>query len=243
MRRRAGSDSGLARAHRADRCDDSGPPPCSLTGETDAARPRGGCPDAGRPRRQRRDGAGRRAFPCPEGCRARAVGIRRSTTPADARRRPAHPQRGRGTRAGHPGAPRIQGSGAGVPRRHHHLQAMANTLEGTVTIELHHELMARTPFVRPRHYEDLARRSQRFDWDGLSLETLGCEDMLWHVAAGVVVPNAVRHHDVAALGLVSRYRPFRTSRGLRLASHHHPPPGVACGAPRKSQVAREPIDV
>ena len=42
--------------------------------------------------------------------------------------------------------------------RHHHVQGMARTLDGaTVTIELHHELMVRTPFVEPRNY-------RRRDW-------------------------------------------------------------------------------
>ena len=41
----------------------------------------------------------------------------------------------------------LRAGGAAVPSRHHHLQGMAKTLEGaTVTIELHHELLARTPF-------------------------------------------------------------------------------------------------
>src|SRR4029453_4726832 len=50
--------------------------------------------------------------------------------------------------------------GTVVPARHHHVQGMAKTLDGaTVTIELPHELLARTPFVEPRDYDDLIRRS------------------------------------------------------------------------------------
>ena len=106
--------------------------------------------------------------------------------------------------------------GIPLPSRHHHLQGMARTLEGaTVTIELHHELLARTPFVEPRDYDDLIRRSQPFDWGanprspalqgcGMSYQTLGCEDMLWHVYAHAFVinprrPGAVRLLSVADL--------------------------------------------
>ena len=42
-----------------------------------------------------------------------------------------------------------------------------------MTIELHHELMARTPFVEPRGYDDLIRRSQPFEWGDMSYRTLG----------------------------------------------------------------------
>jgi hypothetical protein len=80
---------------------------------------------------------------------------------------------------------------------------MARTTEGaTVTIELHHELMVRTPFVKPRDYDDLIRRSQPFEWAGMSYRTLGCEDMLWHVYAHAFVlhtmhPGAIRLLSVA----------------------------------------------
>jgi len=49
--------------------------------------------------------------------------------------------------------------------------------------------MARTPFVEPLRYRDLCRASQVFDWGGLSLRTLGREDMLWHVYAHAFVIN------------------------------------------------------
>jgi Uncharacterised nucleotidyltransferase len=90
-----------------------------------------------------------------------------------------------------------------VPARHHHLHGMAKTMEGaTVTIELHHELMVRTPFVVPRGYDDLIRPSQPFGWGGMSCQTLGCEDMLWHVYAHAFVintlhPGAIRLLSVA----------------------------------------------
>jgi hypothetical protein len=95
--------------------------------------------------------------------------------------------------------------GIAVPSRHHHSQGMARTLEGaTVTIELHHELMERTPFLEPRGYDDLLGRSQPFEWGGMSYRTLGCEDMLWHVYAHAFVlhtmhPGAIRLLSVADL--------------------------------------------
>jgi len=93
--------------------------------------------------------------------------------------------------------------GIAVPSRHHHLQAMVKTMEGaTVTIELHHELIVRTPFVEPRGYDDLIHRSQPLEWGGMSCRTLGCEDMLWHVYAHAFVidtlrPGAIRLLSVA----------------------------------------------
>ena len=92
--------------------------------------------------------------------------------------------------------------GTAVPSRHHHLQGMAKTLEGaTVTIELHHELMVRTPFVEPRDYDDLIRRSQPFEWGGMSCRTLGREDMLWHVYAHAFVINTLRPGAIRLLSV------------------------------------------
>jgi hypothetical protein len=92
--------------------------------------------------------------------------------------------------------------GGTAPSHHHHLQSMAKTLEGaTVTIELHHELMARTPFVEPRNYDDLIRRSQSFEWGGMSYQTLGCEDTLWHVYAHAFVINALHPGAIRLLSV------------------------------------------
>src|SRR5215203_2709513 len=92
--------------------------------------------------------------------------------------------------------------GAAVPSHHHHLQAMATTLEGaTVTIELHHELLVRTPFVRPRRYEDVIQRCQPFEWGGMSCQTLGREDMLWHVYAHAFVINTLRPGAIRLLSV------------------------------------------
>jgi len=95
--------------------------------------------------------------------------------------------------------------GGAVPLHHHHLQEMAKPLEGaTVTIELHHELLARTPLVDPLDYDDLIHRSQSFEWGGMTYRTLGREDMLWHVYAHAFVvytlrPGAIRLLSVADL--------------------------------------------
>lgn len=99
----------------------------------------------------------------------------------------------------------FQRAGALVPSHHHHLQGMARTIDGaTVTLELHHELLAPTPFVAPRDYDDLIGRSQPFEWGGISYRTLGREDMLWHVYAHAFViltmrPGAIRLLSVADL--------------------------------------------
>jgi hypothetical protein len=92
--------------------------------------------------------------------------------------------------------------GTNVPPRHHHLQPMAKTLDGaTITIELHHELMVRTPFVVPRGYDDLIRRSQPLEWGGMFYQTLGCEDMLWHVYAHAFVINTLRPGAIRLLSV------------------------------------------
>jgi hypothetical protein len=96
-------------------------------------------------------------------------------------------------------------SGTTVATSHHHLQSMARTLDGaTVTIELHHELLARTPFVARRDYDDLIQQSQPMEWGDVSCRTLGCDDMLWHVYAHAFVvytlrPGAIRLLSVADL--------------------------------------------
>ena len=109
----------------------------------------------------------------------------------------------RRTCARRPDALRIQRRAAPPsPRVTTTSQAMAKTLEGaTVTIELHHELMVRTPFVEPRGYDDLIRRSQPFEWGGMTYRTLGCEDMLWHVYAHAFVINTLRPGAIRLLSV------------------------------------------
>jgi hypothetical protein len=81
-------------------------------------------------------------------------------------------------------------SGQAVGASHHHLRGMSRTIDGaTLTIELHTELLARTPFVAPLRYQDLCCASQTFEWNGLTVRTLGREDMLWHVYAHAFVIN------------------------------------------------------
>jgi len=82
---------------------------------------------------------------------------------------------------------------------------MARTVQGaTVTIELHHELLVRTPFVEPREFDDFLERSQQFEWGAMTCRTLGPEDMLWHVYAHAFVilalrPGAIRLVSIADL--------------------------------------------
>ena len=96
----------------------------------------------------------------------------------------------------------FQPGGTIVPSRHHHLQPMARILDGAmVTIELHRDLIARTPFVEPRGYDDVIGRSQPFAWGGLSCRTLGCEDMLWHVYAHAFVINTLRPGAIRLLSI------------------------------------------
>lgn len=99
----------------------------------------------------------------------------------------------------------FQPNSAEPPAHHNHLRAMATTQDGaTVTIELHHELLLRTPFVRRRDYDHLIQRSQTFEWGAMTYRTLGREDMLWHVYAHAFViltvrPGAMRLVSVADL--------------------------------------------
>lgn len=100
---------------------------------------------------------------------------------------------------------RFQRAGIAVPANHHHLDAMSRTVDGaTVTIELHHALLVRTPFVKGLVFEDLADRAQPFAWGNMTFQTLGCEEMLWHVYAHAFVintlrPGAISMHSVADL--------------------------------------------
>lgn len=99
----------------------------------------------------------------------------------------------------------FQPGGVDVPAHHHHLRAMEKAQEGaTVSIELHHELLPRTPFVRAREYDDLIERSLPFAWGAVTCRSPGREDMLWHVYAHAFViyplrPGAIRLLSVADL--------------------------------------------
>jgi hypothetical protein len=76
--------------------------------------------------------------------------------------------------------------------RHHHLPGLWRAEDGvTVDIELHHELLARVPFVARQTYDDLRPAAQPFQWAGRTLQTLGREDMLWHLYAHAFVINTL----------------------------------------------------
>ena len=83
--------------------------------------------------------------------------------------------------------------GAAVAAGYHHLTPLARTVDGaTVTIELHHELLRATPFLRPVRFDDVSDRAQSFEWGGVRAHTLGPEDMLWHVYAHAFAINVLR---------------------------------------------------
>ena len=84
-------------------------------------------------------------------------------------------------------------AGPVVPPRHHHVRAMSTTVDSaTVTIELHHQLLQATPFLRPVEYDDVYRDAQSFDWSGHEARGLGREDTLWHVYAHAFAINITR---------------------------------------------------
>ena len=77
-------------------------------------------------------------------------------------------------------------------REHHHLHALAITLDGqTIVVEIHKQALAAAPFTRPLRYEDVAPRAQPF-WCGRPAQTLGREDMLWHVYAHAFLVSVLR---------------------------------------------------
>jgi hypothetical protein len=83
------------------------------------------------------------------------------------------------------------GEGESGPR-HHHLPGLWKAEDGVVAdIELHHELLARVPFVARQTYDDLRPAAQPFRWGGRTLQTLGPEDMLWHLYAHAFVINTL----------------------------------------------------
>ena len=83
--------------------------------------------------------------------------------------------------------------GPAVAPGYHHLQGMSTTVDGaTVTIELHHELLRATPFLKPVCYEDVRNNAQPFEWAGMRVHTVGAEDMLWHLYAHAFAVNVLR---------------------------------------------------
>jgi hypothetical protein len=77
--------------------------------------------------------------------------------------------------------------------RHHHLHSLAITVDGvTVAVEIHTQLLAAAPFVRPLRYEDLTARAQAFSCGARPARTLGREDMLWHIYAHAFLVTVIR---------------------------------------------------
>lgn len=83
-------------------------------------------------------------------------------------------------------------TGPPLPPAHRHLQGLAVTVDSaTITIELHTALLPSMALVPRICYDDLAPRAQTFVWGGRSAQTLGREDMLWHVYLHAFVIESV----------------------------------------------------
>jgi hypothetical protein len=77
--------------------------------------------------------------------------------------------------------------------RHHHLHSLAITADGeTIAVEIHRQLLAAAPFVRPLRYEDVTPRAQAFTCGTRPARTLGHEDMLWHIYAHAFLVPVIR---------------------------------------------------
>jgi hypothetical protein len=84
-------------------------------------------------------------------------------------------------------------TGPAVAAGYHHLQGMSTKVDGaTVAIELHHEVLRATAFLKPLRYEDVRDAAQAFEWAGKPFLTLGREDMLWHIYAHAFAINVLR---------------------------------------------------
>lgn len=84
-------------------------------------------------------------------------------------------------------------AGPPVPSGHHHSRAMSRTVdEATVTIELHHQLLQPTPFLRRFEYDDVCGEAQPLQWASQDVLTLGREHMLWHVYSHAFAINVTR---------------------------------------------------
>jgi hypothetical protein len=78
-------------------------------------------------------------------------------------------------------------------RRHHHLHSLGVTVDGeTIAVEIHRQLLAAAPFVRPLRYEDISPRAQTFSCGARPARTLGREDMLWHIYAHAFLVTVIR---------------------------------------------------
>jgi hypothetical protein len=82
--------------------------------------------------------------------------------------------------------------GRAVGVDYHHLAGLSKTVDGaTVTVELHRELLPRTPFLAPLGYADLAPGSQPIEIGGVLSRAPSREDMLWHAYAHGFVINTL----------------------------------------------------
>lgn len=92
--------------------------------------------------------------------------------------------------------------GAPPPPHHHHLPGLSKRVDGaTVTIELHHEMLARTPFLPPVGYDDLAPTSQRLEVGGVVTRAPAREDLLWQAYAHGFAINTLRPGSLRLISL------------------------------------------
>jgi hypothetical protein len=71
---------------------------------------------------------------------------------------------------------------AGLEADHHHLAAIKRAVDGfSISVEVHHGLNLNEPGRPPRTFEELAPAAQPLTIGGIVAQTLGCEDMLWHI--------------------------------------------------------------
>jgi hypothetical protein len=71
---------------------------------------------------------------------------------------------------------------AGLEADHHHLAAIKRAVDGfSISVEVHHGLNLNELSRPPRTFEELAPTAQPLTIGGIAAQTLGCEDMLWHI--------------------------------------------------------------
>jgi len=93
-------------------------------------------------------------------------------------------------------------SGAPLAPHHHHLPGLSKNLDGaTVTVELHHEMLPRTPFLTPLAYDDLASTSQHVEIGGVEARAPAREELLWHAYAHGFVINTLCPGSLRLLSL------------------------------------------
>ncbi len=69
-----------------------------------------------------------------------------------------------------------------LPAGHHHLPIASQRVDGlNVSVEVHTNLFPSTRYYRSMRYEDLIGQAAAFQVDGCTANTLGYEEMLWHI--------------------------------------------------------------